>query len=154
MFELACHLIDATVTVLGKPDKVTAHNRRLQPQKDRMLDNQLAVFDYPNAIATIRCNHADPFGFARRHFGVAGTEGHLLIGPLEPPVAKLSLDRERGSHRKGTQQLDLPKSTGRYDNEVRDLARIVRGEKKLAWNSEHDLIVHECVLRASGIEPD
>ncbi len=154
MFELACHLIDATVTVLGKPGKVTAHNRRLQPQKDSMLDNQLAVFDYPDAIASIRCNHADPFGFARRHFEVVGTEGHMHIGPLEPPVANLSLDRKRGNHSKGTQQLNLPKSTGRYDDEFRDLARIIRGEKKLAWNSEHDLIVHECVLRASGIEPD
>lgn len=158
MFELACHLIDATVTVLGRPDKVTAHNRRLRPWKDQMLDNQLAVFDYPNAIATIRCNHADPFGFARRHFGVVGTEGHMQIGPIEPPVAKLSLDRQRktsrADYRKGTQQLKLTRSSGRYDDEFRDLARVIRGEKKLAWDSKHDLVVHECVLRAGGVELD
>ncbi len=152
MFELACHLIDAVVTVLGKPDKVTAHNRRVYADKDQFLDNQLAVFDYPNAVATVRCNHVDPFGFARRRFGVAGTQGHLQIKPLEPPKAQLSLDRKRDKFRKGTQEITLPKRTGRYDAEFQDLAKIIRGEKKLAWDSKHDLIVHECVLRASGME--
>ena len=33
-------------------------------------------------------------------------------------------------------------ATGRYDNEFRDLARVIRGEKKLQWDSAHDLAVH------------
>ena len=154
MFELACHLIDAMVTVLGKPDKISTHNRKTQADKDNFLDNQLAIFDFPTAIATIRCNHVDPFGFARRHFDVVGETGNFAINPLEPPKAKLSLDRDRGKFKKGTQAISLPKTTGRYDDEFRDMAKVIRAEKQLAWNSEHDLIVHECVLLGSGVGLD
>ena len=53
MFELACHLIDALVTVLGAPSSVRSITHRTFPAKDSFADNQLAVFDYPKAIATI-----------------------------------------------------------------------------------------------------
>ncbi|MFK8112294.1 MAG: Gfo/Idh/MocA family protein [Rubripirellula sp.] len=151
MFELSCHVIDAMVTVLGKPRKITSHSHQSYPVKDSFHDNQLAVFDYPHAIATVRCNHLDPFGFPRRHFHVVGENGAFLIGPLEPAKVSLALDRPRGKFKKGFQVVDLPKLTGRYDKEFQDLAKVIRGEKKLAWNSEHDLAVHEAVLLGSGM---
>ncbi|QDT08191.1 Gfo/Idh/MocA family protein [Planctomycetes bacterium K23_9] len=154
MFELSCHIIDAMVTVLGKPDKVTAHNRRSYPDKDSMADNQLAVFDYPTAIATIRCNHIDPFGGPRRHFDTIGEKGAYQINPLEPPKVRLALDRQRGQFKKGFQNVPLRKTTGRYDDEFIDLAKVIRQEKELAWNSEHDLAVHEAVLLGSGMPLD
>ena len=151
MFELSCHVIDAIVTVLGKPNSITAHNHRSYPNKDTFADNQLAVFDYEHAIATVRCNHLDPFGFPRRHFHIVGENGFIEIGPLEPPQVRLALDRPRGKFKKGIQSVQMPSTTGRYDEEFRDLAQVVRGEKKLEWNSKHDLTVHEAVLRASGM---
>lgn len=154
MFELACHVIDAMVTILGKPDRVTAHTRRSYPEKDSLADNQLAVFDYPNAIATVRCNHLDPFGFPRRHFHVVGELGTFEIGPLEPPKVRVAFDRPRGRFKRGFQDVELPKSSGRYDDEFRDLASVIRGEKKLAWNGSHDLAVHEAVLLGSGMKLD
>ncbi|MGI9471809.1 MAG: Gfo/Idh/MocA family protein [Rubripirellula sp.] len=154
MFELSCHLIDAMVTVLGKPEQVTAHNRRSYPEKDTFVDNQLAVFDYPNAIATIRCNHLDPFGFPRRHFQVVGEQGMFEINPLEPPKVRLAFDRPRGKFKKGFQDVTIAASVGRYDAEFHDLASVIRGQKKLAWDSTHDLIVHEAVLRGSGMPVD
>ncbi len=154
MFELACHIIDALIAVLGKPESITAFNHRTQPDKDSFADNQMAVFDYRNAIATIRCNHVDPMGFARRQFNVTGTQGTLQIQPLEPPKVRLGLDRPQGRFKKGFQDVPLPKRAGRYDAEFLDLARIIRGEKKLAWSHEHDLNVHEAVLRAGGMKVD
>jgi predicted dehydrogenase len=154
MFELSCHVIDAMVTVLGKPDRVTAHNRRTHPEKDSFADNQIAVFDYPNLVATVRCNHLDPFGFPRRHFHVVGQQGTFQINPLEPPSVRLALDRDRGTFKKGFQDVVLPKTSGRYDDEFLDLARVVRGEKELAWDSQHDLAVHEAVLLGSGMPVD
>lgn len=154
MFELACHLIDAMATVLGEPTRATAHNRKCYPDKDQFLDNQLAVFDYPHAIATIRCNHLDPFGFPRRHFEVVGEKGMLEICPLEPPKVRLAFDRPRGNFKKGLQEVTLAPKRGRYDAEFKDLARVIRGEKKLAWDSRHDLIVHEAILRGCGMKVD
>lgn len=152
MFELACHLIDAMVTILGRPEKITAHNRSSYPDKDTFLDNQLAVFDYPHAIATVRCNHIDPFGFPRRHFHVVGEQGTFQIDPLEPPKVRLALDRPRGQYKKGFQEIEIPPSDGRYDAEFEDLANVIQGKKKLAWNSEHDVTVQESVLLASGMK--
>ena len=152
MFELACHVIDAMVTILGRPDQITAHNRSNYPDKDTFLDNQLAVFDYPHAIATVRCNHIDPFGFARRHFHVVGELGTFEINPLEPPKVQLAFDRPRGPFKKGFQQVEMASSSGRYDAEFEDLANVIRGKKQLAWNSQHDLTVQESVLLASGMK--
>lgn len=154
MFELSCHLIDAMVTVLGKPTRVTAHNRRSYPEQDSFADNQMAVFDYPHAIASIRCNHLDPFGFPRRHFNVVGESGAFHINPLEPAEARIALDRPRGRFRRGFQDIEFEKPSGRYDDEFRDLAQVIRGEKELAWDSSHDLAVHEAVLLGSGMPVD
>ena len=149
MFELACHLIDQVVSLLGEPEKVTAHTRRTFPDKDTFADNQMAVFDYPKAIATIRCNHIDPMGGARRQFSITGTEGTFEIRPLEPqPKGRLGLDRPRGDFKKGYQDVEFERPSGRYDAEFLDLAKIIRGEKKLAWDAAHDVATHEAVLQA------
>lgn len=151
MFELACHLIDALVTVLGAPRSVIAFTHRSQPDKDTFADNQLAVFDYPNAIATIRCNHIDPLGGPRRSFSVTGTEGTIEINPLEPGALRLGLEKARDGFPKGFQDVPLARSVGRYDAEFIDLAKVIRGEKALEWDASHDVATHEAVLRASGV---
>jgi predicted dehydrogenase len=149
MYELGCHVIDAVLTILGKPSAVSAFST--PAGKDGVKDNQMAVLQYPKATAVIRCNHADPFGGPRRRFNVTGTEGTMEIVPLESGKVNLSLTQARGSYKKGTQTIQLNVPKGRYDLEFVDLAKIVRGEKKLAWDAAHDIAVHETVLRAAGI---
>lgn len=151
MFELACHAIDAVVTILGKPAEV--HAVLTPVGTDGVKDNQLAVLQYPKVAAVIRCNHADPFGGPRRRFNVTGTKGTCELLPLESGKVNLSLTEAQGGYKKGAQSLRLVVPNGRYDAEFIDLARIVRGEKKPAWDAAHDIAVHETVLRASGIEP-
>ena len=149
MFELACHVIDAVVTLLGKPARVIPVST--PSAADGVKDNQLAVLEYPKAAAVIRCNHADPFGGPRRRFNVTGTKGTLEILPLESGKVTLSLEEARGGFKKGTQTLKLDVPKDRYQGEFMDLAEIVRGRKKLAWDAAHDIAVHETVLRASGM---
>ena len=149
LFELGCHVIDAVLTLLGKPSAVTAFST--PTGSDGVKDNQMAVLQYAKATAVIRCNHADPFGGPRRRFNVTGTEGTFEIVPLESGQVTLSLTKARGSYKKGTQKIELQVPKGRYDLEFVDLAEIVRGEKKLAWDAAHDIAVHETVLRAAGI---
>lgn len=151
MFELACHLIDAVVTILGKP--VEVHAVSTPVNSDGMKDNQLAVLRYARAAAVVRCNHIDPFGGPRRRFNVTGTKGTFEILPLESGRISLSLTEPHGDFKKGTQALQLKVPRGRYDGEFIDLAAVVRGEKKLAWDAAHDIAVHETVLRAAGLDP-
>src|SRR5262245_29233989 len=54
MFELGCHVIDLVVGVLGMPTKVTPYPRHSSRQTDALLDNMLAVFEYPGATATVK----------------------------------------------------------------------------------------------------
>jgi predicted dehydrogenase len=148
MFELGCHVIDAIVTILGKPRAVSAHNT--PTRNDAVPDNQMAVLEYPKATASVRVNFADPFGSPRRRFTVSGTEGSFDISPMESGNVKLSLTTAREKYPKGTHSFKLASNGGRYDEEFRDLARVVRGEKAFAWSADHDIAVHETVLRASG----
>ena len=149
MFELACHIIDAAVTLLGKPSEVVA--RSTPSQADHVKDNQIALLVYPKATVTIRCNHADPFGGPRRRFTVSGTQGCVEIQPLESGEFTLSLTKPQGSWKTGTQKVKLPLPRARYDEEFVELAKVVRHEKTYAWNAAHDVAVHETVLRAAGL---
>jgi predicted dehydrogenase len=151
MFELGCHLIDSLVSVLGKPDKVTSYIRRTRAPEDRLPDNQLAVFEYPQAIATIRSAVVEIHGELRRQMVVCGDEGTIEIRPLEPPRLELILRKPRGSYAAGRREIALRKMPDRYQDQLVELARIIRGEIENAYSPAHDLAVQEAVLRASGL---
>lgn len=151
MFELGCHLIDAVVAVMGRPDNVTPFIRHTQPDKDKLADNMLAVFEYPRATATVRSALMEVDGFRRRQFVVCGNRGTIAIRPLEAPVLELTLDKAQGKFKKGSQFVELPKLEGRYDGDFADLAKIIRGEKSSDYPPAHDLAVQEAVLKSSGM---
>ncbi len=155
MFELGCHLIDAMVMLMGPPQRVTPFLRRTRAPKDKLADNTLAICEYPKATATIRSAVIEVDGFRRRQFVVCGDEGTLEIRPLEPAkTVQLTLTRACGPYKKGAQTIDMPPVSGRYDDELSDLAKIIRSEKKDQFGREHDLAVHEAVLRASDMPLD
>jgi len=154
MYELGCHLIDSMVTVLGKPDRVTTFSRRTRPERDSLEDNQLSVFEYPRATASIRIALVEYMGQRRRQFVVCGDQGTIDIKPLESGKMQVALSRPRGKYQRGYQSVELPLPGDRYDGDLADLARIIRGEKAPDWGPEHDLAVHRAVLEASGMPVD
>jgi predicted dehydrogenase len=151
MFELGCHVIDAVVTILGRPDRVTPHRRSVSALADAWSDNDLAVFDYPRATVTVRSAMVEVDGGPRRNFVVCGTKGTFDIRPLEPAAARLALDAPHGEFKKGYQDVTFPKSSGRYDRDFADLAKVIRGEKALEFTPKHDLAVEETLLLACGM---
>ena len=151
MFELGCHVIDAVVTVLGRPDKVTPHKRSMSAPGDSWSDNDLAILDYPRATVTVRSAMVEVDGGSRRNFVVCATKGTLDIRPLEPPAARLALDTPHGEYKKGYQDVKFPPQSGRYDSDFADLAKVIRGEKALSFTPEHDFTVQETLLLACGL---
>lgn len=149
MFELGCHVIDAIVYLLGKPDEVHAFNRKSIPS-DPLVDNQVAVLEYPGVVATVRSALIEVDGFARRQLVVCGSKGTLEIRPLEPPSIRLTLEEPVAGYKKGVQTVTLP-DTNRYDKDFEDIAQVIRGEHAFQFSYEHDLAVQETVLRASGM---
>lgn len=150
MFELGCHIIDLVVGVLGRPTAVTAHAQHISKVDDKLLDNMLAVFDYPKATATVKSSAHEVEGFERRHFVVCGTEGTFHIQPLDNPSARVALSAARGEYKKGCQDVRFPKFS-RYIADAADMAKIIRGEKASDFSYKHDLIVQETLLKACGL---
>ena len=153
MFELGCHVIDSVIGVLGRPARVHSFARHSGPQQDGLADNMLALLEYPKATATIRSTGLEVDGGSRRHFVVCGTAGTFHIQPLDAPQVKLTLDRDRGEYRKGTQDVRFGRFE-RYVADAADMALILRGEKESDFPYSHDLAVQETVLLASGMPTD
>ena len=152
MFELGCHLIDAIVAAMGRPSRVTPLVRRTRSGKgDELADNMLAVLEYPGATCTVRSALVEVEGMQRRQFVVCGDRGTADIRPLEPPRMMLALDEARGPYRRGYQEVELPQMPGRYDDQLIELARVIRGEINNPYPPSHDLAVHETILLASGM---
>ena len=150
MFELGCHLIDLVVGVLGQPNRVKAYPRRVAESDDRLVDNMLAVLEYPRALATVKSSALEVEGFQRRHFVVCGTEGTFHIQPLDNPSARVALARPRDRYVPGYQEITFPTYT-RYVADAADMARVIRGEKPSDFSYRHDLAVQTAVLQASNL---
>jgi predicted dehydrogenase len=153
MFELGCHVIDLVVGILGVPTKVTPHARHSSKRDDTLVDNMLAVFDYPVATATVRSSALEVEGFERRHLVVCGTEGTFQIQPLDNPAARVTFSTARGPYRKGYQDVSFPRFT-RYVADAADMARVIRGGKAIDFTPRHDLAVQQAILQASGLPAD
>lgn len=149
MFELGCHVIDLVVGALGVPQRVHAFPRHSSRLQDGVLDNMLAVFEYPGATATVRASFNEVEGLSRRHFVLCGTEGTFHIQPLDDPKAQVALSKGRGRYRAGVQEVTFPKYL-RYEDDAADLARIVRHEKQADFGYEHDYNVQKVLLEACG----
>jgi len=150
MFEIGCHVIDLMVRVLGKPDKTTPYARKTHPDRDALVDNQLAAFDYPEAIASIRSALIEYDGHRRRQFTVCGEFGTFDLRPLAGNSFRLTLERPQGKYKTGYQDVTVPKGPGIFISAFRDMAAVLRSEKESDYPLSHELDVHETILRASG----
>lgn len=150
MFEIGCHVIDATVRVLGRPSRISAHARQTHPGKDPLVDNQLAVFDYPRATASIRSSLIEFAGFERRQFTVCGDNGTFDLRPLGGNTFRLALENPRDPYKTGYQEVTVPKGPGIFVSAFKDMAAILREEKDKNYPLAHELAVHESILKASG----
>ena len=124
--------------------------RRSARIDDGLVDNMLAVFEYPRATATVRASALEVHGGDRRHLVVCGSEGTFHIQPLDSPTARVAFAKARGDYRAGYQDVAFPKYT-RYVDDAADMARIIRGEKSSDFSYDHDRIVQTAVLQSCGL---
>ncbi len=151
MFELGSHMIEAIVRLLGKPTKVTPFLFTHGRFNDSFIDNSVAVFEYPRAIASVFSATFQPNSAAYRALEVLGTNGTATIRPIEPPALEMDLAKEAGPYKAGMNKLDWPKWE-RFAGDFVELAAAVRGKAQLSSTAEDDLAVQETLLLASGME--
>ncbi len=150
MFELGCHLMDLVIALLGRPETITPVLQHSGTGDDQLKDNCLAVLTWPKANATVRSSGVEVEGFRRRHLTVCGTEGTFHIQPLDNPQVTVSFSKPRGEYKAGTHTITLPKFP-RYVADAMDMAQIIRGEKQNDFPYDHELLVQQVLLEASGM---
>lgn len=150
MFELAGHLVDPIVRLCGRPQRVAPFLRHDGPVDDTLRDNTLAVLEYPRMMAVVSTATMQPDASRYRSFEIFGTNGTLVMRPIEPPVVEIDLHAPAGPYKTGRQTVALP-PFHRYVADLDELAVAVREEKPLAVSPEVELLVHETLLRASAM---
>jgi predicted dehydrogenase len=85
-----------------------------------------------------------------RSFELIGTDGLMLIQPVEPGNGmRVCLRKARGPYKAGWQEIRFPDQT-RFVNDFKELARAIKTGKPLRYSYDHELLVHETILRASA----
>ena len=155
MYIFGSHLIDLIVCMMGEPDSILPLSMNSFPEVAECIDNGLAVLQYPRATCTVRTTSLEANGYHRRQLVVCGTKGTVEIKPMENPT-KMSIAWMRSSGGPGApdarEWIDVPDFGGRYDAQIIDFARIVRGEIENPFGYDHELAVERTLLRACGIE--
>jgi predicted dehydrogenase len=152
-FEMAGHVIDMMIAMLGVPRQVTpflAHHHRHGPVE--FIDNGVAVFGYPNAWASVEVPALEVAPHARR-LEVFGTEGALVIPHLGSGHLANRNIQPIEVFRRGHadwQTIELPASTLQI-SDLREFAAVIAGRKRPDFDMQHDLAVQETLLRASGM---
>lgn len=154
-FEMAGHVIDMMVAMLGRPRQVTpfmAHHHRQGP--GNFVDNGVAVFTYPQAFASVEVPALETAPHARR-IEIFGTEGAIVIPHLgSGHLANKNLQPIEvfRTGQKEWQTVQLQAATLQIAD-LREFAAVVAGKKRPDFTLEHDLIVQEVLLQASGMTP-
>lgn len=149
MMLLGCHLMDVAIALMGTPAKVVAFRRNTFPERDGFCDNETAVLEYAGGFATIRSLLAKVEGDDRRQFVVLGENATIEIMPLEPARMRVAFLRPPAGFVRGYQEVKPPAVEGRYTEQLRDFAGMVRGRATTAqrFTAAHDRVVHDALLR-------
>ena len=148
-YDLGGHVIDQIVWILGRPEKVTTFLRRDSFATDALKDNTLGVFEYARAMATVDIAAMEPAPTARR-FEVYGTVGSAIMEPFEPAdTIRLCLREPKGEYPAGISTIKI-QDRPRYDAPLAAFLKDLCGEKEPDRSPDHELLVQETLLRATG----
>lgn len=151
-FEMAGHVIDMLVAILGRPMSVAPFLAHHHEQPGDFIDNGVAVFGFEHAWGIIEVPSLEVVSRSRR-IEVYGTQGacviphlgsgHLANKNIQPIETFAAGDKDWQVH-------ELPAATLQIAD-LREFAAVVARKKKPDFSLEHDLIVQEALLRASNM---
>ncbi len=153
-FEMAGHVIDMMVAILGRPRSITPFMAHHHSSGCRFIDNGMAVFEYDHAWGIVEVTALEHVPDARR-FEVYGTKGACAIPNLGSGHlandATQALDVCVGDNPEW-KRIELPAATLQI-SDLREFAACIAGRKDPDYEMEHDLIVQESLLEAVGPLP-
>lgn len=150
-FEMAGHIIDMMVALLGKPKSTTGflgHHHAGPPAE--YVDHGIAVFGYERAWGVIEVPALEVAPHQRR-IEVYGTEGACIIphlGSGHLPNRNVQPVEVFRKGKPGWERRDLPAAALQIAD-LREFAACIAGKKAPDFSMDHDLNVQEALLRAS-----
>ena len=155
-YDLAGHMLDQVVWHLGRPARTSLFARNDQtPSVPGFADNTLGVFEYERALAFVDIAAMEARPPARR-FEVYGTKGTAITEPFDHGrIVRLALVEADGGYPAGEQIIELPVVTRQqmYERELVAFLAVLRGDQEPDRSPEHELLVQETLLRATGRIP-
>ena len=149
-FELCGHMVDRAVALWGRPTRVTSFLRHDTSEPDDLKDNTLAVLEYEKSMALISTAAKMANANAHRSFELIGTDGSFFIQPIAGHrTMRVNMAKPCGPYKRGWQDIQInPHPFDKY--EFDDLANAIRTGEPLQFSYDHELLLHETLLRASG----
>lgn len=150
LFELGGHVIDRMVELLGRPKAVQSWLRHHTSTPDKLADNSVAVFEFEKALGVLTQSAKMAGAGDHRSFEILGTEGSVILHPeANPPGMRVFMKRAQGPYRQGWQDVSIPPQP-RFIPDFQELGTAIRNGKPLKHSYDHELLLHETLLRASG----
>jgi predicted dehydrogenase len=150
MYELGSHVIDRVVDLWGRPRNVKSWIRHDSKLPDRLADNTLAVLEYDRSLAVVSSSARMPGHTAHRSLELIGTDGAIVLQPIEPGTRmRVSMREARGPYKAGWQDVEFPAQV-RYVGDLQEFARAIRTSTPLKHSYDFEMLVEETILRASG----
>jgi predicted dehydrogenase len=150
LFELSGHVIDRVVELLGRPKTVKSWLRHDTSFADKLADNNLSVFEYDKALAVITQSAKMSGSGDHRSFEILGTDGSFVLNPeANPPRMQVNMRKAQGPYKAGWQNIILPPQP-RFVGDFKELARAIKSGQPLKHSYDHELLLQETLLRASG----
>lgn len=150
MFELGGHVVDPMVRLMGEPRKVTPFLRTDGPYHDNLRDNTLAVLEWDKAIGIVQTSTLEPDASRSRSFELHGSNGRVVVNPIEPPAMYFDLAKPAGPYQSGMQKIQLG-DYRRFVDDFAELAAVLRGESHLRVTPDEDLKVERALLACGGM---
>jgi len=155
-YDLAAHMLDQIVWLLGRPSSVTLFAQTVDtPSIPSYADNTVGVFEFERALANVEIAAMEARPLARR-FEVYGTRGSAITEPFDPgETLRLTLTEAADGYERGEQVLRLPTVTRQqlYERELAAFLGVIRDGCTPDRTPEHELLVQETLLRATGRIP-
>ena len=156
-YDLGGHMLDQVVWLMGRPRRVTSFFRNdATPELPAFADNTVGVFEFERGLGIVDIAAVEARPSARR-FEVYGTRGTALMEPLEPAAAvRLHLEGAAGGFERGETVVPIATQTRQqlYVRELAAFVAVLRGEREPDRPLEHEVLVQESLLRATGGVPE
>ena len=148
-FDLAGHMLDQIVWILGRPTRVSSFMQEIEGEVPSYTDSGVAVLEYERALVMVDIAGLETDPPARR-FEVYGRDGSAIMEPFEPAqTVRLCLRESRAGYPPGVTTVEI-EDRPRYAASLAAFVRTLRGDHPMERGLDHELLVQETLLRSTG----